>query len=74
MPIDAIQVQLTKLELKAGDTLAVMMNQAMNGEQLHACSEHVRRFVPEGVKVLVLGQGVSLIKITADCDRDAGRL
>jgi len=63
--MESIIVQLAKLELEAGDMLAVMVPQHLHCEQRARMAETLKTVLPTGVKFAVFDGGVSLAKISA---------
>jgi hypothetical protein len=61
----ALTVQITKLELKAGDTLAVLCEENLHCQQFDTMTQYVQSRVPDGVKVMILDDGLQLAKISA---------
>lgn len=63
--MEAITVEIAKLDLKAGEMLAIMVPQMLNMEQRANLREMVRHILPDGVKAVVLDGGVTLAKVQA---------
>lgn len=59
MNLEAIQAEISKLELKPGQILAVRFHQKLNAEMRN----RVRELVPQGVKVAILDNGTEFIVI-----------
>lgn len=62
----AMTVQLAKMDLKAGDTLAVMVPFRLAAEQREKVQAMVHGLLPEGVKAAVFDCGVTLAKISGE--------
>lgn len=64
--MDVPMMQIAKLELKAGETLVVMVQERLNAEQREMARETVASYLPAGVRALVLDGGAKLAKISAE--------
>jgi hypothetical protein len=53
-------LQIAKLELERGDTLVARTELILTKEQVENFREHLKTFVPDGVRVMVLTAGLSL--------------
>jgi uncharacterized membrane protein YdfJ with MMPL/SSD domain len=65
MTIEAITVQIAKLEMKAGDTLVVSIDEYLDNDRVQKIKDHFESFLPDGVKAMVLSRGVTVAKLTA---------
>lgn len=52
--------EIAKLELQAGDSLVVKIDALLSMDQTKYIAENFKRYVPDGVKVMVLGRGMSI--------------
>lgn len=57
-------VEIAKLSLKPGDTLAVMTDATLHNEQREHMLEYLKRVLPVGVKAMVLDSGMKLQVLT----------
>lgn len=64
--MDAITVQIAKLELKPGDTLAVMAPDHISMEQATRIKQLMSDALPDGVKCIVLVGGLTPQKVAAE--------
>jgi HKD family nuclease len=64
MNIEAITVQIAKLELKSGDTLVVSIDDFLNNDRAQMIKDHLEPMLPKGVKAMVLGRGMTVTKLT----------
>lgn len=64
--MNAVTVEIAKLELKAGETLVLMVPQLFSAEQYERMHHYAKSVLPDGVKVMILSGGVTLAKIAAD--------
>jgi hypothetical protein len=62
--VNVVTVKGAKLELKEGDTLAVMYPNRLAKDQVEHLMAYLRPALPEGVKVMVLDGGMTLAKIS----------
>lgn len=58
--MDVTRIEIAKLELQPGDTLVVKANGRLRNEQFDMLSAYVRSRAPEGVKVLLLDEMMSV--------------
>lgn len=63
--MNALTVEIAKLDLKVGDTLAVMCDQNLHCQQFETMTKYVQSRVPVGVRVMILDGGLKLAKIGA---------
>lgn len=63
--MEALTVQIAKLELKADETLVVMAPMSLSGESMAQLRTVLTNVLPEGTKVLVLDAGITLAKLSA---------
>jgi hypothetical protein len=63
--MDAITVQIAKLELKAGDTLAVMVPFVLTSDQREAFNAMLKNLLPKGVNSAVFESGITPVVIKA---------
>lgn len=64
--MEAITVQIAKLELQAGDTIAVMVPNLITVKQAEHIKKSIGAYIPEGVKCLVLSGGMTLQRVRMD--------
>lgn len=64
--MESITVEIAKLSLKPGDTLAVMTDATLHNEQRSHLMDMLNSALPEGVKALVLDSGMKLQVITSE--------
>lgn len=64
MAMEAMIVQIAKLELKPGDTLVVSTDECLRMEQAHNLQDFIKHLLPEGVKVMVLDRGMTVTRLT----------
>jgi Mg2+/citrate symporter len=62
--INIVTMEGAKLTLTAGDTLVLTLPYLPNKEQVEALTAHAAKSLPDGVKVLVLGGGVTVAAVT----------
>jgi hypothetical protein len=63
--MNAITVEIAKLDLKAGEMLAVMVPQLLNAQQREYFHAFMKAGLPEGVKFMLLDGGVTLTTVNA---------
>lgn len=63
--MEALTVQIAKLELKAGDTLVLMCQQALPMESHARVRAMLAPSIPEGARCIILDGGATLAKISA---------
>lgn len=63
--INVVTVDGAKLSLSAGDTLVVTLPHAPTMEQVERLTAHASKGLPDGVKVLVLGSGITIAAVSA---------
>ncbi|HYD58955.1 MAG TPA: hypothetical protein VEC35_01275 [Noviherbaspirillum sp.] len=63
--MDAMTVQVTKLELKAGDTLVLLCQQVLPSEAHDRVRAMLAPIIPKGARCIILDGGATLAKISA---------
>lgn len=63
MNLEVVQAEISKLELKPGQILAVRFHQKLDVEMLRHVQEYMRRLVPKGVKIAVLDNNAEFIVV-----------
>lgn len=58
--LDNIEIQLTKLSLQPGDTLQVQFSRHVGTGELDTFCHGIRKIIPQGVRVIVLGPDAQL--------------
>lgn len=56
---------IKRLEIREGETLAVMCDRPMSAEQSERLTTYVRERIPAGCKVLVLDKGMTVAVVAA---------
>jgi hypothetical protein len=54
MTLADIEFEIIKLELKAGDTLALWVNHPLTQAQIRELQKAAEKLIPDGVKVMVV--------------------
>lgn len=54
MELNAVTVELAKLDLKPGNILAVKSTRPLNKEQYEMIASNLQQLVPEGVKIAII--------------------
>lgn len=54
MELNAVTVELAKLDLKPGNILAVKSTRLLNKEQYEMIASNLQQLVPEGVKIAII--------------------
>lgn len=62
--INVVTLEGVKLNLTAGDTLAVMVPQVIHEEQRKNMMAAIKSALPEGVKVLIFDRGMTIAAIS----------
>ncbi|KYK50074.1 hypothetical protein A1D31_22445 [Bradyrhizobium liaoningense] len=57
---ETTRFEIAKLELRSGDRLVIKCDQVLSRDQIAYIGEHFGPLVPEGVKIIVLGAGMTL--------------
>lgn len=63
MNLEVVQAEISKLELKPGQILAVRFHQKLDVEMLRHVTEYMKYLVPQDVKVAVLDNDAEFIVI-----------
>jgi hypothetical protein len=58
MTFDKIEFELTRLELKAGDTLVIKTAQSLTAAQVKELRNKAENWVPDGVRVMILASAL----------------
>lgn len=70
-PLENIEIQVTKLALRPGDTLQIQFSRHVGGTVLYDFYQDIRKILPPGVRVIVLGPDAHLTHTPAPEAPDA---
>lgn len=70
-PLENLEIQVTKLALRPGDTLQVQFSRQVPGSVLYDFCQGIRQIIPPGVRVIVLGPHAHLTHTPAPEAPDA---
>ena len=54
-PLEKLEIQVTKLALRPGDTIQIQFSRQVRPDELALFGDHLYRLLPPGVRVIVLG-------------------
>ena len=60
--LDEVAFEVSKLSLRKGDILVLKPDYILKAEYYEQLRERMQPFLPDGVKLLLLGHGLSLTK------------
>lgn len=66
MNVQEIDAKVASLTVRAGDTVIVMCDRALQAEQINRLGTYIESKLPQGVKALVLDGGMTVATLCAD--------